>query len=65
MTYADDAATITHQRPPLWAHRGLSGPPLLVSSPYPQRYRPSLTLMPGPGAVRPPCALKRALPRER
>ena len=65
MTYADDAATIIHQRPPLWAHRGLSGPPLSVLSPYPQRHRPLLISMLGPGAVRPPCALKRAPPGER
>jgi hypothetical protein len=65
MTYADDAATIIHQRPPLSAQRGLSGPLLLVSSPYPQRYRALLTSMPGPGAVRPSCALKRAPPGER
>jgi hypothetical protein len=65
MTYADDPATIIQPRQPLWAHRGLSGPPLSIVSPYPHTRRPLPISLPGPGAVRPPCALKSAPPGER
>jgi hypothetical protein len=65
MTYADDTATILRQQPPLWAHRGLSGPPLSLVSPYSHERHPLLISKLGPSAVRPPCALKRAPAGER